>query len=85
MAGKNDNEEYITIEFDNGETKDCAVLGVFEVGDREYLAVLNEEAEEVYFYKYFETEEGYELLDLEDDDEYEAVSDAFDEVFYAED
>ena len=62
------------------------VLTIFEAGDREYIALLpmegaDAEEGEVYLYRYSETEGGEPILDnIEDDDEYEIVADAFDEL-----
>ena len=55
-------------------------------GDREYIALLpmegaESEEGEVYLYRYSETEDGTPVLDnIVDDDEYEIVADAFDEM-----
>ena len=56
----------------------------FPAGDKEYIALLplggDEEAEgEVYLYRYTVTDDGPMLENIEDDDEYEAAADAFDE------
>ena len=62
------------------------MLTIFESVDREYIALLPKdcsEAEEgeVYLYRYEEDEDGNPSLDnIEDDDEYEVVADAFDEL-----
>ena len=54
--------------------------------ERDYIALLPMEGEdseegEVYLYRYSETEDGTPVLDnIEDDDEYEIVADAFDEM-----
>ena len=62
------------------------VLTIFEAGERDYIALLpmeGAEAEEgeVYLYRYSEDAEGNPNLDnIEDDDEYEIVADAFDEL-----
>lgn len=58
----------------------------FTAGERDYIALLPMEGEdseegEVYLYRYSETEDGTPVLDnIEDDDEYEIVADAFDEM-----
>ena len=65
---------------------ECVVLTIFTAGDRDYIALLPMEGEdseegEVYLYRYSETEDGTPVLDnIEDDDEYEIVADAFDEM-----
>ena len=84
-CGCND-EVTVTLTLDNDEEIECAVLTIYSVGDKEYIALLpldeegdNEEGE-VYLYRYIETEEGEPSLEnIEDDDEYEAAADAFDE------
>jgi uncharacterized protein YrzB (UPF0473 family) len=81
------NEEVtVTLTLDNDEELECAVLTIYSVDDKEYIALLplDEEGEneegEVYIYRYIETEDGEPTLEnIEDDDEYEAAADAFDE------
>ena len=81
------NEEVtVTLTLDNDEEIECAVLTIYSVDDKEYIALLpltedgdNEEGE-VYLYRYIETADGEPTLEnIEDDDEYEAAADAFDE------
>lgn len=81
------NEEVtVTLTLDNDEELECAVLTIYSVDDKEYIALLpldedgdNEEGE-VFIYRYIETEDGEPTLEnIEDDDEYEAAADAFDE------
>lgn len=82
----NEEEAIVTLELDDGTTLDCAVLTIFPVGQNDYIALLpldGKAAEdgEIYLYKYSESEDGEPSLDnILDDDEYEAVSDAFDEL-----
>ena len=81
------NEEVtVTLTLDNDEVLECAVLTIYSVDDKEYIALLplteegeNEEGD-VYIYRYVETADGEPTLEnIEDDDEYEAAADAFDE------
>lgn len=81
------NEEVtVTLTLDNDEVIECAVLTIYSVDDKEYIALLpldedgdNEEGD-VFIYRYVETEDGEPTLEnIEDDDEYEAAADAFDE------
>ncbi len=78
----------VTLEMDDGATVECEILTIFDVGEQNYIALLplddkdepNEEGE-VYIYRYSEDEEGNPSLEnIEDDDEYEAVADRFDEL-----
>lgn len=83
---ENDEEATVTLELDDGTSVECAVLTIFPVGENDYIALLPLEGEaaeegEVYLYKYMESPEGEPSLDnILDDDEYEAVADAFDEL-----
>jgi len=81
------NEEVtVTLTLDNDEVLECAVLTIYSVDDKEYIALLpldeegdNEEGD-VFIYRYVETADGEPTLEnIEDDDEYEAAADAFDE------
>ena len=77
----------VTLTLDNDETVECAILTIFPVDGRDYIALLpldengeNEDGE-VYLYRYSEDENGQPNLEnIEDDDEYEIVADAFDEL-----
>lgn len=79
-------EMTVTLTLDDGKELECVVLTIFPAGDKEYIALLpmdDEEAEEgeVYLYRYTEDEDGQPNLEnIEDDDEYEIVADAFDEL-----
>ena len=86
---KNLNEEEemtVTLTLDDDPEVECVVLTIFTAGERDYIALLPMEGEdseegEVYLYRYSETEDGTPVLDnIEDDDEYEIVADAFDEM-----
>ncbi len=87
--GKNneelDDDICVTLELDNGEKVECEILTIFPVGNQDYIALLpttGEYAEEgeVFLYRYVETADGEPSLDnIMDDEEYEAVYDAFDE------
>ena len=78
----------VTLSMDDGSSVECEILTIFEVQEQNYIALLpvdendepNEEGE-VYIYRYFEDAEGNPSLEnIEDDDEYEAVADKFDEL-----
>ena len=86
---KNLNEEEemtVTLTLDDDSEIECVVLNIFSAGDREYIALLpmegaESEEGEVYLYRYSEDADGNPNLDnIEDDEEYEIVSDAFDEL-----
>ena len=79
-----DNFEHdtVTLMLDNDEQVECGIIGIFEADDRQYIALLplDDESGEVYLYRYSENESGEpDLSNIESDEEYEIVSDAFDE------
>lgn len=76
----------VTLTLDDGSNVECAILTIFPAGEKRYIALLpldeNGENEngEVFLYCYEEDENGIpSLSNIEDDDEYELVADAFDE------
>ena len=81
----------LTLEFENGASEDCIVLTIFPMDDQQYIALLpvaqaDDEEADVYLYGYSEDEDGNPILrDIEDDDEFEAVCDRYDEVCDEED
>lgn len=92
MAINNPNNEdtdiLVTLDLDDGTQAECEILAIFTVDEQDYIALLplNEKGEpnedgEVFIYRYFEDEDGNPTLDnIQDDDEYEAVADKFDEL-----
>ena len=91
--GKNkdydDEEMTVELELDDGTNVNCAVITILTVEEKDYIVLLplNEDGEnedgEVWFYGYRENpddpNEEPELLYIDDDAEYEKVTDAFDE------
>ena len=87
MAMENEEREEmtVTLTLDDNTELECVVLTIFEANGRDYIALLPTEGEdadtgEVYLYRYSETNGQPELDNIEDDDEYEMASDAFDEL-----
>lgn len=89
LSGQGEDEDVmVTLALDDGSSVECEILTIFDVGDLDYIALLplndqgepNEEGE-VYIYRYLEDSQGNPSLEnIEDDDEYEAVADRFDEL-----
>lgn len=80
----------VTLTLDDGTDLECEVLCIFPVGEKDYIALVpaereDEEDGEIFLYQFIEHEnDEIELLNIEDDDEFEAVSDAFDELMDSE-
>lgn len=87
--------EEMTVELDleDGTSVTCAIVTILTVSDQDYIVLLpldenGENSEgEVWFYRYSENpddpNEEPELGYIDDDDEYEAVAEAFDEYLDA--
>ncbi len=85
----NDEEMTVTLDLEDGSCVTCAVITILSVGKKDYIVLLPlaEDGENhdgmVWFYRYFENEadpnEEPVLEYIEDDEEYDMVSDAFDE------
>lgn len=85
----NDEEMTVTLDLEDGSSVECAIVTILRVNNQDYIVLLpldengeNEDGE-VWFYRYSENENDPNeepVLDyIDDDDEYEAVADAFDE------
>ena len=81
--------ETMTLTLEDDTELQCAILGIFDVEGiegKEYIALLPEEDETVLIYQYKELDdEEFELLTIEDDDEFDKVSSAFDSLFNDDD
>ncbi len=90
-----EEEMTVELELEDGKVVNCAVITILEVDEKDYIVLLplDDNGEnvdgEVWFYRYKEDENDPnvepELTYIEDDDEYEAVADAFDEFLDNED
>ena len=85
----NDAEMTVTLDLEDGSSVECAIVTILTVNNQDYIVLLpldengeNEDGE-VWFYRYSENENDPNeepVLDyIDDDNEYEAVADAFDE------
>ncbi|MBR5129416.1 MAG: DUF1292 domain-containing protein [Firmicutes bacterium] len=78
--------DFITLEFDDGAEVECEIMGVFDYEGKEYIALIpNDGTDDVYIYGYKEVgEDEFELVDIEDDAEFEKVVAEFDKIMEAE-
>ncbi len=80
------DEMYVTLTFDDGEEEECEVITIFEAKGKDYIALIpvetmDDEDSEIYFYRYKEDADGNPSLEnIEEDEEYDLVVDAFDEL-----
>ncbi|MCI7147028.1 MAG: DUF1292 domain-containing protein [Firmicutes bacterium] len=74
--------DFITLEFDDGVEVECEIMGVFDYDGKEYIALIpNDDTDDVYIYGYKEIgDDEFELVDIEDDDEFEKVVSEFDKI-----
>ena len=77
-----DQPEIITLEFDDGLEVECEIMGIFDVDDKEYIALIpDDDTDDVYLYGYKEvSEEEFELIDIEDDAEFDKVAAEFERL-----
>lgn len=89
QSESNDEEMTVTLDLEDGSSVECAIVTILTVNNQDYIVLLpldengeNEDGE-VWFYRYSENENDPNeepVLDyIDDDNEYEAVADAFDE------
>ena len=74
--------DFITLEFDDGQDVECEIMGVFDFEGKEYIALLPDDGtDDVYIYGYKEVgEDEFELDDIEDDEEFERVVNEFESL-----
>lgn len=79
----------VTLTLEDNLEVECKILTIFDLEDQNYIVLMPEEDEddedeeetEVFIYRYFEDEDGNPSIeDIEDDDEYDAVTDRFEEL-----
>ncbi|HOV79533.1 MAG TPA: DUF1292 domain-containing protein [Bacillota bacterium] len=82
-----ENEGIITLVDEDGSEHDFSVIDILEVDGSEYAVLLpvEDESDEAVILKFACDDEGNELLiDIEDDEEWEKVADAWEEMLNEE-
>ncbi len=74
---------FVTFEDEEGEVP-CDVMGIFEVEDISYIAIVPQDSDEVLLYRYSENGDEVNLTDIETDEEFQKVSDEFYANFFEE-
>jgi len=77
----------VTLEYDDGTEIETEVMGIFEVEGKEYIALIpDDDSDDVYLYGYAEIgDDEFDLLDIEDEEEFEKVVKEFDALMDVED
>ena len=80
--------EVVTLTLDDNKEVECSVITTYEIEDKEYIVLLpldengeNEDGD-VWIYRFVRDTTGgndHEIINIEDDDEYEIAVDKFDE------
>lgn len=84
-AGPDMEHGTVTLTLEDDTEMECLIITTLQVNNKDYIALLpledeEEEESDVYLYRYIDHgEEDPELLNIENDEEFEIVSDAFDE------
>lgn len=76
-------EPTVTLTLEDDTVIECDVVAIFPAGERQYIALLpkGDEDGDVFLYRFTELEnDEIDLESIEDDEEYEMVVDAFDEL-----
>lgn len=80
------DQDVIYLTLDDDTELECNVLGIFDVEEKEYIALLPVGEEEVLLYEYVELEdEDFDLLPIEDEALFTTVSKVFEELFMGDD
>ncbi len=81
-AIEEEEAEFITLEFEDGTEVEAEIMGIFDVDGKEYIALIpDDDSDDVYLYGYKEVDdEEFELIDIEDDDEFNKVVKVFEEL-----
>lgn len=89
QSDAHDEEMTVTLDLEDGSSAICAIVTILSVNKKDYIVLLplDEDGENhdgmVWFYRYFENKsdpnEEPVLEYIDDDEEYDMVSDAFDE------
>ena len=73
-------DEIPTLEFEAGESFECGIMGIFDLDDKQYIALETfDESNDVYLYEYVPTDEDFELVDIPEED-FDRVAAEFDRL-----
>lgn len=76
-------EDIITLEFDNGQTVECEIRGVFDCQGKDYIALDPlDGSDDIYIYGYKENtkKNTFQIFDIEDEEEFRVAVAEFDAI-----
>jgi uncharacterized protein YrzB (UPF0473 family) len=78
--------DIITLEFDDGGEVECEIMGVFDYEGKEYIALIpHDDSDDVYIYGYKQvSDDEFEILEIEDEEEFDAAAAEFDAIMAEE-
>lgn len=85
QSNEQDEEITVVLNLDEGDVE-CQIISIYECGDKDYIALLpldekGNPKDEVYIYRYTEDKDGNPGIEyIEDEEEYEAAADKYDEL-----
>lgn len=81
-----EEDDIITLEFDDDTAVDCYVMGTFELDGKEYIALEPEDGTgDVYIYGYKQvSDDEFEILEIETEEEFDAAAAEFDAIMAEE-
>ena len=77
MTNHENEHETMTLTLDDNTEVECNILGIFDVEEKDYIALLPLDDDEFLIYQYKEDGEEIVLENIESDEEFEKVSEAF--------
>lgn len=79
---EDEDEDIITLEFDDDTAVDCYVMGTFELNGKEYIALAPEDGtDDVYIYGYKQvSDDEFEINEIESEEEFDAAAAEFDAI-----
>lgn len=71
-----EEEDIITLEFDDGTAVDCFVAGVFDMDDKSYIVLEPDDGtDDIYIYRYIvNDDDSWDIEDILDEDEFNAAA-----------
>lgn len=81
-ATAEEEPDVLTLEFDDGTEVECEIMGVFDCDGKEYIALIpDDKSDDVFIYGYKEVgDDEFELVDIDDDAEFERAVAEFDKL-----